>query len=73
MCLYINRSKDRHFGSRIHLDLDWRCPCPVQSEGDRKHRGQGSDKSGRDLASLDNAVEADFEPCQHHTGDHQWC
>ena len=64
---------DRYFGSRIHLELDWRCPCLVQTEGDRQHRGQVSGKSGRDLASLDNAEEADFEPCQHHAGDYRCC
>ena len=64
MRLYINRSDYHHFGSRIHLDLDWRGPCLVQTEGDRKHREQGSRWSGRDLASLDSAVESDFEPSQ---------
>ena len=33
----------------------------------------GSGKSGRDLVSLDNAVEVDFEPCQCHTGYYQFC
>ena len=73
MCLYINRSDDCHFGSRIHLDLDWRSPCLVQTEGDPWHRGQGSGKSGRDLASLDNVVKSYFKRCQHHTGDHRCC
>ena len=45
------------------LELDWRCPRLVQTEGDCQHREQGSGKSGRDLELLDNAEEADFEPC----------
>lgn len=28
--------------------------------------------SRRDLVSLDSAVEADFELCQHHTGDYRY-